>query len=325
MKRLLLLLLLISNFGWSQSSEKQTTQPVSKYSVTLNKNTKERSDAQNLELDFDKNSFNFYYSNYLNSQATDKDYQSLLMAYQLNPTFSELYFELAKFYEFSGNTLNKKVFCEKLKVAKLTPALREYAYNTLMSVEKNGILVTYGENDTYPIWVLQTTENVRTDVKILNFDLLMNTKYRTRVATENGLVFAKSYSKNIQILQDVATKNANKPIYFALTVSHLVLQDLKKNLYSTGLTLKYSSNNYDNLPVLKQNWETGFAKTYLINPANPALSKQMNLNYVLPMILLATYYKENNMETSYKAIKQQILAIAKNAGKEEAIKKILND
>ena len=325
MKRLLIILLLISNIGWSQSAEKKTVQSVSKYSVPLDKNTKERTDTETTSTGSNQDSFNYYYSQYLNSESSNKDYQSLLSAYRMNPNYSELYFEMAKYYELSNETLNKRAFCEKLKATKLTPSLREYAYNTLMSVEQNGILVTYGENDTYPIWVLQTIEGIRTDIKILNFDLMMNQTYRTRIAKEFGLNFAKSYSKNINILADVATRNSSKPIYFALTVSHLVLKDLKKNLFSTGLAFKYSKSSFNNIPLLKQNWESKFTKNYVSVTFNPALSRRMNLNYVLPMIQLAEYYKENNMESQYQSIKLKILAIAKNAGREEQIKKMLND
>ncbi|MGC4129805.1 MAG: DUF2723 domain-containing protein [Bergeyella sp.] len=48
----------------------------------------------------------------------------------------------------------------------------DYAYSTLKSLPKNGILFVYGDNDTYPIWGMQETERFRDDVKVVNFTLL---------------------------------------------------------------------------------------------------------------------------------------------------------
>lgn len=46
------------------------------------------------------------------------------------------------------------------------------AYNYLNNLDENAILFVYGDNDTYPIWGLQETENFRDDVKVANYTLL---------------------------------------------------------------------------------------------------------------------------------------------------------
>ena len=48
----------------------------------------------------------------------------------------------------------------------------EMATNYLNSVGENGILVTHGDNDTFPLWYAQEVENVRPDVRICNTSLL---------------------------------------------------------------------------------------------------------------------------------------------------------
>ena len=49
---------------------------------------------------------------------------------------------------------------------------RELAYNYLRGIGENGILVTHGDNDTFPIWYAQEVEGFRTDVRIVNTSLL---------------------------------------------------------------------------------------------------------------------------------------------------------
>ena len=56
---------------------------------------------------------------------------------------------------------------------------RDFAHDMLQSVEPYGILITAGDNDTFPLWYAQEVEGIRRDVTLANLSL-MNTRWHLR-------------------------------------------------------------------------------------------------------------------------------------------------
>ncbi len=81
----------------------------------------------------------------------------------------------------------KWAFSEGKKRGGFIEPILEFNRQLLNSCDKNSILVTYGDNITIPIWYLQTIENYRTDITIVDANLINTIWYPKYLKTERNL------------------------------------------------------------------------------------------------------------------------------------------
>lgn len=105
---------------------------------------------------------------------------------------------------------------------------RDLARDYLESCPKNAILVSFGDNDTYPLWYAQEVEGIRTDVRVINSSLLGTDWY------VNQLRYALNQSAPVDPIWTAAQiEGSNRDvIYFSPKVDqnqYMDLYDMMKN------------------------------------------------------------------------------------------------
>jgi len=96
--------------------------------------------------------------------------------------------KLANEYMFSflellmaGDTIKAKEFAVK---AEYPDSLLSLSKSYLSKLPLNSILITSGDNDTYPLWYLQKVKNFRTDISVLNYNLIGFRRYLSLINQE---------------------------------------------------------------------------------------------------------------------------------------------
>ncbi|RYD55532.1 MAG: hypothetical protein EOP56_15575 [Sphingobacteriales bacterium] len=231
---------------------------------------------------------------------------------------------------------------KKYEAGDLSAGMLSYNYNTLIGLEPNAILITSGDNDTYPAYALQAL-GIRKDVHVVNVSLMQIDEYRDRVFKEIGLepwekLWGNTHSANEAALQRfhkgiiryMANNSKKYPLYLALTASYLTDKTdppVESELYVTGLSMRYSKVPVDNIAFMKKNIEQLYALDYLDKHFSPDISadlvKQINMNYIIPMLKLYEHYKLSGDSQRRAWIEEKIHIISDGTEIEEKVKTYL--
>lgn len=138
----------------------------------------------------------------------------------------------------------------------------DYAYNLLQSVDKDAILITNGDNDTFPLWCLQAVYGVRTDVRIVNLSLGQTDWYILQLKNERPygaktvpFTMTDAQIKELTLNWIDRRWDENKPV--VVDVPPTAYPDTMKTkpdklVFKVPATFKYNRGG-QNFPALKVN------------------------------------------------------------------------
>lgn len=260
-------------------------------------------------------SFEYHYVKWMNGNNDLSLFPFLEKAYTINPKRTEPLLSMAYYYEIKGDYTSKKKFAAQYyNSGDFSAGLLIYGTNLLSGLEKEAIILTEGDKDTDAMLLLQQGKETRTDVQLINLNLLMIKEYRNRIFIELEIPEWKSdplksdYDYDIyktSIVDHISNNKKGRPVYVAASVSERFAGPASLYLYPTGLALRYSKTSFDNQTMLIENFEKKYQLDYLIHYPSGDMSEanvhQFNINYLSALFMLNDYYvgQENKTKADY--------------------------
>ena len=255
----------------------------------------------------------FYMKIYDKSEERDYGSENIFKAQKIKPYDTLLLPCLMNYYQFKNDKVNIGIVSKKwFESNEMPPELLATAYDKLMSVDENGILLVNGDNDTYPFWILQNVKKIRTDVFVINVSLSLNDSYREKIFKENSIP-ALTFKDNSERLMSGIVKHIienikDRPVYVSINMDPDIYKDYSDKMYMVGLAFRYSDKSFNNMAVLQNNVENKFLLDFLkINFSNnyaQSVVDQSNFSYLAVFLKLYEQYTLSGETLKAQRIKE---------------------
>ncbi len=218
----------------------------------------------------------------------------LLKAYQMQADFPGLLASVVTYAISTGNdSLRQEANKRWFKNRGFNANWMDFAYNLLQSVAPNGILFTQGDNDSYPLWMLQDALGIRRDVLVINIDFLVFEAYQKPIFNRLGLA---PYSFE-EVDPDIYEKNwtsvchyfleeyqGPRPIHLSFTLNRRFYQEIPASqLYPRGLCYAFAADGIpanNNIQLYKSVFRLNSLEQSLVYDSSAERLDELNAHYL---------------------------------------------
>ncbi len=280
------------------------------------------------------NTFDYYYLLGMNTKD-EASINAFLKAYEIDPERSEIYGWLLVHYITNLDDDQVAVLSKKMLQTNVysDPSLK-WNYNGLQSIDMGGIIITNGDMDSLPKWVLQYGEGIRPDIMVVNkWMLATEDAYREKILSKlemSSLSKTKddfgTTAEYVDFLSAALLKGVKRPAYMSAgtDLQFFEAHQLENNIYVVGNVLKYSKEDFNNTAEMRDNFENKYFMEYLLqhfqqHPQNQVVKTRMNLTYLPALIHLRDHYKEQNQLHKVETCNRYINTIAEDSGRKDEV------
>ncbi len=251
----------------------------------------------------------------------------LLAAAKIAPNDTRAFDDLMIYYEILRDKKNFNEMCQKLYANRELPAsLNNWGYNVLSELEPNAVVFVHGDNDTYALWMTQSVKEMRSDVTVVNTSLMRKVDYRDRILKELGYLSFKG--EHDQLVEFMIENRNDRPIHVSSSaIRGFKDASFKDSLYLVGLTYLYSDEQFDNVSIIRRNYEKRYLIDYLteqftVHPSD-GIAGVFDALYVPSMIKLYKHYRDCEEQSEMEKIETLLLKTSKKSGLEEKVNKLI--
>lgn len=269
------------------------------------------------------NAFEYYLYNYKIGNYDFDRIEDLKMAAKLQPNHPEVIKSLSAFHYIQGDTKLLREQLSKMNSGKyFSSELTDFAKDVLKSMPDKAILITHGENDTYPLLIEQYINKTRQDVKIISLDHLQSEDYRNKLKRE-GVNLPAGQKINTSFFEQLVRKNSEEVVVAtSLPKTYLSLLSNAINVEGLGFNASSSANSKSHQKKLVSLYDD-----YLNESLNQKIasegSKELLSNYLPFLFEIRNYWIAKDDQKRLDIVESQILSIGRQTNKLDQILQIL--